>query len=198
MDKLFDEDLLLGRGWTTHESLRPLAYSTLADLVHHVRQHLTINVLAKAVHLFSKNVHDESLPTSIQVSPVAYHLTLPHGILIDCVCISTDNVLQIASEFGRLYSATKRCGVTDGPRPADHNAACVYIEIPYNCKDSTAIDYVEMVSDKFAHLSSGNELIFVHVYFFYRKTMKIDANTPSQEARDPLAMVHHILSLLIA
>lgn len=68
MDKLFDEDLLLGRGYTTHESLRPLAYSTLADLVHHVRQHLNINVLSKAVHLFSKNVHDESLPTSIQVS----------------------------------------------------------------------------------------------------------------------------------
>lgn len=67
MDKLFDEDLLLGRGWTTHESLRPLAYSTLADLVHHVRQHLSIDVLSKAVHLFSKNVHDESLPTSIQV-----------------------------------------------------------------------------------------------------------------------------------
>lgn len=68
MDKLFDEDLLLGRGWTTHESLRPLAYSTLADLVHHVRQHLSIDVLVKAVHLFSKNVHDESLPTSIQVN----------------------------------------------------------------------------------------------------------------------------------
>lgn len=67
MDKLFDEDLLLGRGYTTHESLRPLAYSTLADLVHHVRQHLNMIVLAKAVHLFSKNVHDESLPTSIQV-----------------------------------------------------------------------------------------------------------------------------------
>lgn len=68
MDKLFDEDILLGRGWTTHESLRPLAYSTLADLVHHVRQHLNIHILAKAVHLFSKNVHDESLPTSIQVN----------------------------------------------------------------------------------------------------------------------------------
>lgn len=72
MDKLFDEDLLLGRGWTTHESLRPLAYSTLADLVHHVRQHLSIDVLVKAVHLFSKNVHDESLPTSIQVRQIQW------------------------------------------------------------------------------------------------------------------------------
>lgn len=61
MEKLFDEDILLGRGWTTHESLRPLAYSTLADLVHHVRQQLTLPDLTRAVHLFSKNVHDDSL-----------------------------------------------------------------------------------------------------------------------------------------
>lgn len=80
MDKLFDEDLLLGRGYTTHESLRPLAYSTLADLVHHVRQHLNIHVLAKAVHLFSKNVHDESLPTSIQTMSCKLLLNL-----VDCI-----------------------------------------------------------------------------------------------------------------
>ncbi len=87
MEKLFDENILLGKGWTTHESLRPLAYSTLADLVrinesnsnawktsftfflkvHHVRQNLPHSDLARAVQLFSRNVHDESLPTSIQV-----------------------------------------------------------------------------------------------------------------------------------
>lgn len=66
MERLFDEDVLLGRGWTTHESLRPLAYSTLADLVHHVRQHLALPDLVRAVHLFSKNVHDDSLATNIQ------------------------------------------------------------------------------------------------------------------------------------
>ena len=37
IDKLFDENLLFGHGWTAHDTLRPLAYSTLADLVHHVR-----------------------------------------------------------------------------------------------------------------------------------------------------------------
>lgn len=63
MERLFDEDVLLGGGWTVHESLRPLAYSTLADLVHHVRQLLPLTDLAIAAHLFSKNVHDESLPT---------------------------------------------------------------------------------------------------------------------------------------
>lgn len=64
MDKLYDENILLGRGWTTYESLRPLANSVLADVVHHVRQRLSLVDLAKAVHIFSMNVHDETLPVS--------------------------------------------------------------------------------------------------------------------------------------
>ncbi|CAF4870377.1 unnamed protein product [Pieris macdunnoughi] len=80
MERLFDEDVLLGGGWTVHESLRPLAYSTLADLVHHVRQHLPLSDLAIAAHLFSKNVHDESLPTSIQTMSCKLLLNL-----VDCI-----------------------------------------------------------------------------------------------------------------
>ncbi|XP_050675423.1 transcription-associated protein 1 [Leptidea sinapis] len=80
MERLFDENVLLGGGWTVHESLRPLAYSTLADLVHHVRQHLPITDLAIAAHLFSKNVHDESLPTSIQTMSCKLLLNL-----VDCI-----------------------------------------------------------------------------------------------------------------
>ena len=80
MEKLFDEDILLGKGWTTHESLRPLAYSTLADLVHHVRQSLPLSDLARAVSLFSKNVHDESLPTSIQTMSCKLLLNL-----VECI-----------------------------------------------------------------------------------------------------------------
>lgn len=80
MDRLFDESVLLGKGWTTHESLRPLAYSTLGDLVHHVRQQLPMSDLAKAVHLFSNNVHDETLPTSIQIISCKLLLNL-----VDCI-----------------------------------------------------------------------------------------------------------------
>ena len=80
MERLFDENLLFGKGWTTNESLRPLAYSTLADLVHHVRQHLPMADLARAVHLFAKNVHDESLPTSIQTMSCKLLLNL-----VECI-----------------------------------------------------------------------------------------------------------------
>ncbi|EDV27262.1 uncharacterized protein TRIADDRAFT_23101 [Trichoplax adhaerens] len=67
IDKLFNENVLIGPGWTARTSFRPLAYSTLADLVHHVRTHLPLNQLSLAVHLFSKNIHDDLLPISIQV-----------------------------------------------------------------------------------------------------------------------------------
>ncbi|XP_077979126.1 transformation/transcription domain-associated protein-like [Glandiceps talaboti] len=85
IDKLFDENILIGSGWTCKESLRPLAYSTLADLVHHVRQQLPLNDLSLAVHLFSKNVHDESLPCSIQTMSCKLLLNL-----VECIRQKSD------------------------------------------------------------------------------------------------------------
>lgn len=85
IDQLFDESLLFGRGWTAHETLRPLAYSTLADLVHHVRQQLDMGALTRAVHLFSKNIHDETLPTSIQTMSCKLLLNL-----VECIRSRSD------------------------------------------------------------------------------------------------------------
>lgn len=59
---------------------RPLAYSTLADLVHHVRQHLPLSDLSLAVQLFAKNIDDESLPSSIQTMSCKLLLNL-----VDCI-----------------------------------------------------------------------------------------------------------------
>ncbi|MBN3303926.1 TRRAP protein, partial [Amia calva] len=80
MDKLFDESILIGCGYTARETLRPLAYSTLADLVHHVRQNLPLNDLSLAVQLFAKNIDDESLPSSIQTMSCKLLLNL-----VDCI-----------------------------------------------------------------------------------------------------------------
>lgn len=67
MECFFNEDIFIGHGWTTQEALRPLAYSTLADLVHHVRLLLPLNDVSRAVHLYSKNLLDQSLPTAVQM-----------------------------------------------------------------------------------------------------------------------------------
>jgi transformation/transcription domain-associated protein len=90
MENLFNENILLGKGWTTHESLRPLAYSTLADLVHHVRQHLPHADLARAVQLFSRNAHDESLPTSIQTMSCKLLLNL-----VECIRMRSEQEARV-------------------------------------------------------------------------------------------------------
>ena len=66
LDSLMDERMLVGTGWSAKEMLRPLAYSTLADLLHHVRDKLTMPQLQRAVNLFLRNILDESLPVQIQ------------------------------------------------------------------------------------------------------------------------------------
>ncbi|XP_076437943.1 transcription-associated protein 1-like [Babylonia areolata] len=85
IEDLFNEETLIGSGWTTQDSLRPLAYSTLADLVHHVRQSLPMNDLALAVSLFSKNVHDETLPSTIQTMSCKLLLNL-----VECIRVKSE------------------------------------------------------------------------------------------------------------
>eukprot|EP00026_Physarum_polycephalum_P000015 Phypoly_transcript_00015.p1 GENE.Phypoly_transcript_00015~~Phypoly_transcript_00015.p1 ORF type:complete len:3639 (+),score=586.09 Phypoly_transcript_00015:159-11075(+) len=76
IDPLLDEKVWIGSGRTSYESLRPLAYSTLADLVHHIRAELNLNQLARVVFLYTKNLHDSSLPFSIMTMSVKLLLHL--------------------------------------------------------------------------------------------------------------------------
>ena len=70
----------LDGSYMTISPFRPLAYSTLADLVHHVRTSLSLNDLSLAVNLFSKNVHDESLSSNIQTMSCKLLLNL-----VECI-----------------------------------------------------------------------------------------------------------------
>ena len=76
VDLLIDEDVLVGNGRLSQESLRPLAFSTVADLVHHVRSKLSLDQLARIVVLFSKNLHDSALPLTVQTTSVRLLLNL--------------------------------------------------------------------------------------------------------------------------
>jgi hypothetical protein len=72
--------VLVGTGRACYETLRPLAYSLLAELIHHVRLDLTLTQLSKIVYLFSRNVHDSSLPLSVQTTCVRLMLNLVETI----------------------------------------------------------------------------------------------------------------------
>ncbi|BGP26145.1 transcription-associated protein 1 [Rhodotorula toruloides] len=66
IDTLLDEHVLTGNSVTGHENLRPLAFSMLADLIHHCRADLTLPQLSRVVHTYCANVHDATLASAIQ------------------------------------------------------------------------------------------------------------------------------------
>lgn len=81
IDTLVDDRVLIGLGITSHEQLRPLAYSMIADLVHHVREELSIATLSHVVHIYSCNLHDSTLAPSIQTMCSKLLLNLTENVV---------------------------------------------------------------------------------------------------------------------
>ncbi|KAJ3211873.1 hypothetical protein HDU67_004198 [Dinochytrium kinnereticum] len=80
MDILINEDVLIGKGVTCKETLRPLAYSVLVDLILNVRTELSRLQISRIIHIYSKNLHDSSFAPNIQT--VCAKLLLN---MIDCL-----------------------------------------------------------------------------------------------------------------
>jgi len=74
VDALLDERVLMGcnHRYSEQTALRPLGYTALSDLVHHVKTGLTMAQMSKVVCMFSRILHDSSstLPLSTQYTAV--------------------------------------------------------------------------------------------------------------------------------
>lgn len=66
IDELLDERTLIGDGLTVYETMRPLAYSMLADLIHHLRESLNKEQIRRTIEVYTKNLHDDFPGTSFQ------------------------------------------------------------------------------------------------------------------------------------
>ena len=80
LDELLGEGRLIGRTKSCYDALRPLAFSLLAELIHHMRMQLTLPQLSHIIHTFSRNVHDPTLPFSVQMTCVRLILNLVESI----------------------------------------------------------------------------------------------------------------------
>uniref|UniRef100_A0A7N0UBU8 Non-specific serine/threonine protein kinase n=1 Tax=Kalanchoe fedtschenkoi TaxID=63787 RepID=A0A7N0UBU8_KALFE len=80
IDTLLEERVLVGSGRACFETLRPLAYSLLAEIVHHVRGELSLLQLSRIIYLFSSNMHDASLSLSIHTTCARLMLNLVEPI----------------------------------------------------------------------------------------------------------------------
>ena len=79
-ETLLNDDLLFGTGYTSSNVMRPLVFSTIADLVHHIRLDLTSNMIIRVINIYARCFHDPSLPYGIQTMSAKLLLNL-----MDCV-----------------------------------------------------------------------------------------------------------------
>lgn len=80
IDELLDERTLIGDGLTVYETMRPLAYSMLADLIHHVRDYLSRDQIRRTVEVYTKNLHDDFPGTSFQTMSAKLLLNMAEKI----------------------------------------------------------------------------------------------------------------------
>ena len=135
LDDLLDERTLLGDGLTVYESMRPLAYSLLADLIHHVRERLTRDQICKTVAVFSKNLHDGFPGTSFQTMSAKLLLNMAdviaglkdkqdaRHILIDILNAIAGKFADMNHQYENSVKLSKDCNNTSiDSLPEDHLA----------------------------------------------------------------------------
>ena len=59
---------------------RPLAYNTFGDFFNHIRASLSIEDLQSVLYMYSKMIHDSSLPPTIQVTSLKFLTNIAESI----------------------------------------------------------------------------------------------------------------------
>lgn len=81
IELLFNEKILIGCGLTSYETLRPLAYSTVADFIHNVRNELTPKQIWSTVTIYCELLKDDSLALTVQIMSAKLLLNLVERIM---------------------------------------------------------------------------------------------------------------------
>jgi hypothetical protein len=64
----------------TEQLSRPLAYNTFGEFFNHIRLNLSIEDLQSVLYMYSKMIHDISLPPTIQVMSLKYLTNIAESI----------------------------------------------------------------------------------------------------------------------
>ncbi|RYP29890.1 hypothetical protein DL767_006489 [Monosporascus sp. MG133] len=109
IDELLEEKTLIGDGLTVYDTMRPLAYSMLADLIHHVRDSLSPAQIRKTVEVYTRNLQDNFPGTSFQTMSAKLLLNMA-----ECIAKMQNKVdarhylLMILNAIGDKFAAMNR------------------------------------------------------------------------------------------
>jgi transformation/transcription domain-associated protein len=109
IDELLDERTLIGDGLTVYETMRPLAYSMLADLIHHVRDALNPQQIRKTVEVYTKNLQDSFPGTSFQTMSAKLLLNMAECIAkMENKADARHYLIMILNAIGDKFAAMNR------------------------------------------------------------------------------------------
>jgi transformation/transcription domain-associated protein len=109
IDEMLDEKTLIGDGLTVYETMRPLAYSMLADLIHHVRDSLEAIQIRKTVEVYTKNLLDNFPGTSFQTMSAKLLLNMSECIAkMENKADARHYLIMILNAFGDKFAAMNR------------------------------------------------------------------------------------------
>jgi transformation/transcription domain-associated protein len=166
IDELLEERTLIGDGLTVHETMRPLAYSMLADLIHHVRDSLTPPQIRKTVEVYTKNLQDSFPGTSFQTMSAKLLLNMA-----ECIAKMGDKadaryyLIMILNAIGDKFASMNR---------QYHNA--VKLSKQYQRKDGPQDTYL-------ADRDNPPEWDDVDIF----QAMPIKTSNPRDRGADPVA-----------
>ena len=109
IDELLDEKTLIGDGLTVYETMRPLAYSMLADLIHHLRESLKKEQIRRTIEVYTKNLHDDFPGTSFQTMSAKLLLNMAESIAkLDSKEDARHFLIMILNAIGDKFAAMNR------------------------------------------------------------------------------------------
>ncbi|KEY73370.1 hypothetical protein S7711_01483 [Stachybotrys chartarum IBT 7711] len=109
IEDLLDEKTLTGDGLTVYETMRPLAYSMLADLIHHVRDLLNPEQIRKTVEVYTRNLQDSFPGTSFQTMSAKLLLNMAECIAkLPNKADARHYLMMILNAIGDKFAAMNR------------------------------------------------------------------------------------------
>nr|XP_019701767.1 transformation/transcription domain-associated protein isoform X2 [Elaeis guineensis] len=157
IDTLLDERVLIGTGRVCIESLRPLAYTMLAEMVHYVRGDLSLPQMSRITYMFSRNMHDSSLTLAIQTTSARLLLNLVEPIYekgVDQPSMDEARVLlgcildTFVGKFGTLKRIVPQL-LEEGEEGKERSNLRLKLEVPMQAvlNLQAPLDYSKEVSD---------------------------------------------------
>ncbi|KAF2718982.1 hypothetical protein K431DRAFT_252186 [Polychaeton citri CBS 116435] len=204
--ELLDEQTLIGDGLTSYETLRPLAYTMLADLIHHVRDQLSPEQIRATILVYIRNLHDEIPGTSYQTMSVKlllnmaecmskvenkrdarhYMMLVLNGIADKFASLNRQypNAVKLSHQVSTSIDAVPENYLADKDSPPDWDETDIFNAMPIrasNLKDR-ATDPVTENKFLFKNCLHGLKAFFMHL----RNSNPSDIKETMDSANTPL------------